>query len=174
MVTTWKSRTAIALAATALLICSGLLIVHLFRPTEPLREGPPVAYSTTTLPPLAREQFLVGNFRIVRKVEELPPPVRLVFTENGGSRVLMADPGKKFLATDVIYDASLPRKRLIFAGVIDDRCFVHYEQGGLGLTDILALFKLTSKDSVEPIWRGHCGHATDIQNLRSLVMSCRE
>jgi hypothetical protein len=174
MVGTWKSRTAIAIAATALLVCSGLFIVHLLKPAEPLREGPPITYPATALSPLAKGQFLGGDFRIVRKVEDLPQPVRIVFAEKGGSRVLMADPGKKFLATDLIYDVTLPRKRLIFGGVLDDRCFVHYEQGGLGLTDILAFFTLTSKDSVEPIWQGQCGRATDLQDLRALVMSCGE
>jgi len=72
----------------------------------------------------------------------------------GGTRLLMANPGKKFLATDVIYDF---------------KCFVYYEQGGIALGDFLAFYRLTSKDSMEPLWEGYCGPATDIQDLRSHV-----
>ena len=83
---------------------------------------------------------------------------------------MMADPGKDFRATDVIYDSSLPSKRLIFAGVSGDKCFVHYEQGGIGLSYVLALFKVTSKDHIKPIWRGYCGRrATNLEGLRSLL-----
>jgi hypothetical protein len=105
---------------------------------------------------LAAQQFLEGNFKIINRVGNLPQPVLQVFTEEGGSRFVMADPGKEFQATDVIYDGTLPRKRLILAGVQDDRCFVLYEQGGIGLSEILAFFKLTSKDSMEPLWSGYC------------------
>lgn len=136
----------------------------------PLRDGPHIAYPATALSSSARQQFLEGNFRLIRNVEGLPLAVLRAFTEEGGSRLLMANPGKEFLSTDVIYDSSLPQKRLIFAGVLEDKCFVYYEQGGIGHADILAFFKLTSSESMEPLWRGYCWGATDIQDLRSLVL----
>lgn len=122
------------------------------------------------MPPLARQQFLEGDFKIIRDVKELPQPVLQAFTEQGGSRLLMANPGKRFLATDVISDSNLPRKRLIFAGVLDDKCFVHYERGGIALANILAFFRLTSKESMEPLWRGYCAPASDIKDLRSQLL----
>jgi hypothetical protein len=165
-----KSKPAMSLVVAALLIFTGLLIVRPWKPSEPLRDGPRVTYPVAEFSPLARQQFLEGSFKIIRNVKELPRPVLQVFTEQGGSRLLMANPGEKFLATDFIYDSSLPQKRLIFAGVLDDRCFVHYEQGGIGLASILVFFKFSTKDSIEPLWRGYCGHAADLRELRSQVV----
>jgi hypothetical protein len=80
----------------------------------------------------------------------------------------MANPGQRFNATDFIYDSSVPRKRLIFAGVSQDKCFIYYEQGGIGLSSLVALFKLKST-KIEPVWNGHCGGAKGIEGLRSEV-----
>jgi hypothetical protein len=119
---------------------------------------------------LARQEFLQGSFSFIKDMQDLPPSVVGAFTEQGGSRLVMADPGKDSRATDVIYDSSLPSKRLIFAGVSGDKCFVHYEQGGIGLSYVLALFKVTSKDHIKPIWRGYGGRrATNLEDLRSLL-----
>ena len=82
---------------------------------------------------------------------------------------MMANPGQRFEATDVIRDESLPRKRLIFAGISGNKCFVHYEQGGLGLSYPVAFFELTSSQGMTPIWRGGCGKAKDLDQLRSLL-----
>ena len=119
----------------------------------------------------ARQQFLEGSFSLIDNVKNLPAPVLRAFTEQGGSRPVMADPGKHFQATDVVYDPTLTFKRLLFAGVSSDRCFVYYEQGGIGLSYVLAFFNVTSKDSMKPIWRGYCERggrpATNLEGLRS-------
>jgi hypothetical protein len=60
--------------------------------------------------------FLAGDFTNVHDMRQLPGPVLQAYTERGGSRLVMANPGERFEATDVIRDSSLPRKRLIFAG----------------------------------------------------------
>ena len=104
-------------------------------------------------------------------LSKIPRPVLRVFTEVGGSRPVMANPGKRFEATDVIRDESIPRKRLIFAGVAANKCFVLYEQGGLGHLFLVDFFELTSGDEVHPLWRGHCGPAADIRDLRSHIDS---
>jgi hypothetical protein len=84
---------------------------------------------------------------------------------------LRANPGKRFEATDNILDASVPGIRLIFAGSRDNKCFVHYEQGGLSHSHLLAFFTLTS-DKMKPLWQGYCdGPAANIQELRSKVVN---
>jgi hypothetical protein len=35
---------------------------------------------------------------------------------------------------------------------------------------VLAFFRLTSNDTTEPLWRGYCGPAVNIQDLRSQVL----
>jgi hypothetical protein len=134
--------------------------------SPPLGETPRIDYPGE-LPRSEKHEFLKGSFSIIKEVGNLPPPVLRAFIEQGGSRPVMADAGKRFQATDFVLDPSLPSKRLIFAGVSHERCFVHYEQGGRGLHYVLALFTLTSKDSMKPIWRGNCPRsAVRLEDLR--------
>ena len=162
----WKS--AIATASLAIL---GLLIFRHFQtPKKPLGEGPVVTFPSTEVSSAMIEQFLADDFTIIKEVKALPLPVLGAFTEQSGLRFTIADPGKKFLATDVIYDSSLPRKRLIFAGTSGDKCFVHYEQGGLGHTYLIAFFTITDENKLEPLWLKYCGPASDFHDLRSRVL----
>lgn len=166
-------RPAIAVGVT----CIGLLAIGSFsfvywQNSEPLPRGDGIEYPSQELPRATREQFLEGDFSLMLKVQSLPGPVLRAFTEKGGSRLLMVDPGKKFEATDAITDAALPSERLIFAGVSGDRCFVHYEQGGLGHLYVLALFNVTSTDTIKPVWRGYCrAGATNLAQLRAWLVS---
>jgi hypothetical protein len=131
-----------------------------------LGEGPNIQYPSGEMSQSAKELFLQGDFSTVKDVRALPAPVLRVFIEPG-SRI-MANPGEDFQATDFIVDHSLPHKRLILAGVSRDRCFVHYEQGGLGHSYLLALFNVTSKDEMKPVWLGYCpALAATFEELRS-------
>jgi hypothetical protein len=113
------------------------------------------------------QSFLVGDFTIVRDVRQLPAPILQAYTERGGSRLVMANPGKSFEATDYILDSSVPRKRLIFAAVSRDKCIVSYEQGGIAHSYLIALFRLNSS-KVEPVWQGYCW-TKDLDTLRKGV-----
>jgi hypothetical protein len=140
----------------------------------PLGEGPFIEYPSTSA--AQAQQFLDGNFSLVTNVRNLPSPVLASFTEQGGSRLVIANPGEKFRATDVVYDATLPSNRLILAGVSGEKCFIHYEQGGIGLSHVLAFFEIPFKDRMKPVWRGYCGgRAKSLEELRSWVRdgTCR-
>jgi hypothetical protein len=166
-----KSIVRIVSISALLILLAGIAVLRYEKTTaKPLGEGPLIQYQKTAVPDLARE-FLDGDFVIIKDVKAMPRPVLQVFTEVGGSRPIIANPGERFEATDVISDSSIPRKRLIFAGISGKKCFVHYEQGGLGLSSIVAFFEITSPDSMKPIWRDYCGPATDIRDLRSQVDS---
>lgn len=154
----------VVLALVGLLVSQWWKVAHRPLGDDPLDELPELQMSQST-----REQFLAGDFTIVKEARALPRPVLQLFTEKGGSRLLMANPGKDFNATDVIYDGSIPRKRLIFAGVSGDKCFVFYEQGGIGHMYILAFLALTSKETTHPLWRVYCEPVANFQHLRSRV-----
>jgi hypothetical protein len=49
----------------------------------------------------------------------------------GAIPVIMAEPGAKFNATDVIIDTSLPGRRMIVAGCAGSLCVVNFECGGI-------------------------------------------
>jgi hypothetical protein len=139
--------------------------------SRPLGEGPRIQLPAARFSESARRQFLDGDFKIVTDVRALPAPVLQTYTEQGGSRLLMANPGQKFEATDVIQDASVPRERLIFAGVAGDKCFVHYEKGGYAYSYVVEFFGVTSTKSMEPLWGVYCdGPAANIQDLRSQLI----
>ena len=140
--------------------------------SKPLGEAPTIEFPIAGISQVERQQFLDGDFTILREVKTLSRPVLEAFTEQGGSRLLMANPGKAFEVTDVIGDSGLPRERLIFAGVLHDKCFVHYERGGYVHMYILAFYDIPSTSGMKPLWRGYCtGSAANLQELRSALTS---
>lgn len=116
------------------------------------------------------EEFLDGNFSVITDMRNLPSPVLAAFTERGGSRLGIANPGQKFRATDVVVDVTMPSKRLILSGVSGEKVFVHYEQGGIGLSNVLALFAVPLKERLQPVWGGYCrAPAGNVQELQAWV-----
>jgi len=77
------------------------------------------------------ESFRRGEFRIVAKQEELPPEIRGALAAYLKNEAL-ADPGRKWNATDGVADPSLPRRRLTLAGFGKTVAFVAYEHGESG------------------------------------------
>ncbi len=129
-------------------------------------------FPSANMPEAERTSFLDGDFTIIDKMQALPPTILDNYTEVNGNRLTMADPSREFRAGDVIYDASIPTKRLIFAGIQSQKCFLHYEQGGRGLSFVLAFFKLGAANGVQPVWVGHCNRpSTDLTDLRSMMLS---
>jgi hypothetical protein len=112
----------------------------------------------------ALRTFLAGEFVIVRKVADLPIGMRSLYP--------MADPGERFEATDVIMDSTLPKRRLVFAGVSQNHAFIHFEQGGIARTYVTEAFRLESGESAVRVWRGYCGRAETLADLRDLVKHC--
>ncbi len=145
------------------------------RTSAPLAEAPTVEFPSA----VSREeklQLLKDDFRIITDVNALPTPVLRTFKEKGGARLVLANPGAKFNPSDFISDASVPRRRLIFAGASTDKCFVHYEPGGRGVSYVVEVFGLHSGETVEPLWLGYCAHpVSNLEDLRSQIMggACR-
>jgi hypothetical protein len=167
-------KPALAAVGLVLLTLIGISIAYLrSAKAPPLGEAPSIEYPSEKVSQSTIRQFLSGRFSLIEDVRNLPPPVLRGFTEAGGSRLVIANPADDFESTDVIYDSSRPRKRLIFAGVSDDRCFVHYEQGGIGHSYILHLFRVSS-NSMRPVWKGYCpGRAANLEELRSWLAEAR-
>ena len=167
-----QNSAAVRVVVIVFIVAAGIALALSRRDRKPLGETPPLDFSSQGTSQLARQQFLDGDFTVIKDVRLLPRPVLEKFTEQNGSRPVMVNPGKNFIVGDVIYDSNVPRERLIFAGVSGEKCFVHYEQGGRGHMYVLALFDLTSPRSVKPLWRGYCrGPATNISDLRSQVLN---
>jgi hypothetical protein len=160
------------LALAAVVMVPAFVAVRFFGwLSRPLGESPRLTFASSSLSDQEKLDFLNGEFQTINDVRKLPKTVVHAFTEEGGSRFTIVNPGAQFQATDVVIDASLPNKRLVFAGVTNGKCFVQYEQGGIGLSDALILFRLTSPNQMQPVWRGYCGPAHDLTDLRSQIKS---
>lgn len=162
---------AVGVGTGILLIAGWLVVARLKQDATPLGPSLMIDYRPLNAP-IAQsdvQRFLDGDFRIIKDMKALPEPVIKAFTERGGSRLTIASPGEKFEATDVILDGSVPRRRLLFAGVLADRSFVLYEQGGIGLFYVLVLFQTNSPNAMKPIWQGYCGPVGNLDELRSYV-----
>ena len=163
-----RLSTRIAFLFTAvLLLCAGVEVVH-WR-LRPLGVSPGIEFPAVPTSQSQAEQFLDGDFQLITDTEALPEPVIKAFTEKGGSRLTIANPGKRFQVTDVVFDESLPWKRLLFAGVSGKKCFMLYEQGGITHFYVLALFEVTPPNTLKGVSLGSCVPAADFAELRSNV-----
>lgn len=92
--------------------------------------------------------FQNTQFDMVMRLESLPVDLRHALDQViRGERI--ANPEEQFEATDVIHYKSLPRRRLIFAGVSRKVSFVHYEHGGRGLHQHLLIFARHPESGVQ-------------------------
>jgi hypothetical protein len=115
-----------------------------------------------------RGHDLGDNFKIVDTVEQLPPSVKTAFAAlTHQSQFEMADPGRDFQLTDVITHEGLPRRRLIFAGISDRDCFIHYEMGGYGHSFYVVVFSRASSGATFMWGKALSKPARDLAELRS-------
>jgi len=138
-------------------------------PELPPGEPAPIKFAAPNMSSIERQAFLTADYRIVRKVADLPTGIRKLYTVKGGSRVAIADPGERFEATDVITDPNLPSRRLKFAGVAQDRAFIHYEEGGIAHSYIVELFHLEPRETAVGLWSGSCGPAKSLEEIKQLM-----
>ena len=100
-----------------------------------------------------------ARFHDVRATTNLPPAVVALCADDSGR---LAEPGQKWEATDFITDASLPRKRLIWAAVGGEYYVVHYERGGIAHSFHILIARLTKNDAKpKVVWRGIGGPLKD-------------
>ena len=100
-----------------------------------------------------------SRFHEVFATTNLPPAVVAVCADERGR---LADPGQKWETTDVIANASLPRRRLIWGAVSGEYYVVHYERGGRGRS-FHVLVATLAKGEAKPkvVWRGVGGRLKD-------------
>ena len=121
------------------------------------------------------EHLLDGQFKLESKTDGIPTNLKQAFSKiTREAPFAMANPGKKFQATDVVYDRSLPRRRLVFAGVQGETWFVHYERGGLAHSYFVVAFNVKAQGDVNFAWGcGIADAASSIEQLRRMVATCR-
>jgi len=121
-----------------------------------------------------KEHFLDGQFKVISKTEDIQANVKQAFSKIiRQPSFAMANPGQKFQVTDVV-DRTLPWRRLAFAGVQDDKWFVHYERGGYAHSYYVVAFKADPHGDAHFLWG--CSVADDaktLEGLRRMVANCQ-
>ena len=106
----------------------------------------------------------------MNRVELLPKPVRLAFSEANGSRLTMADPGEKVSCDGRGNESATAAKTIDSGRLSGEKTFVQYERGGIGPAKLLALFKSNTTGTLEPVWQGYCqSGANDLAELREQI-----
>ncbi len=127
----------------------------------------------TTSPAISKEELqhlLDGDCRLVHAGIDFPMPVRNAFATLTRERTFaLADPGERFNSTDVI-EEGLARRRLVFGGVCGRRWFIHYERGGIGLSNLVVVMDLRTNDTMTVAWGGWLTkRANDLDDLRLMI-----
>jgi hypothetical protein len=110
-----------------------------------------------------------SRFHEIHSTSDLPLPILALCA---GDKNNLAEPGGKWNATDVIVDATLPSKRLLWAAKGGEYYVVHYERGGIAHTFHILVAKL-AKDEAKPgsVWNAVGGpfkdYAAFLQALQS-------
>ena len=124
-----------------------------------------------TLSTPAKQHILDGDFAIITSTRDLPQSVKNAFaTITGAKPFALADADQKYQATDVIEEPGLPNRRLIFAGVCKDRWFIHYEHGGIGVSDAVLVLDAAPGNSIRFVWGGSgFEKAATLNDLRAAI-----
>lgn len=94
----------------------------------------------------------ITHFHQIHAATNLPAAI---FALCADSRGKLAEPGKKWQATDVHTDDTLPDKRLVWAVTDGNYYVVHYESGGIGHSYHIVVAKLKNGESKPNfVWYG--------------------
>lgn len=117
-----------------------------------------------------RQQTQQVCFAEVRRVAAVPRSVR----SRIGRRI--ANPGGLFNATDVKLLPFAADRRMVFAGISDEYCILHYEYGGFAHGYMTAIFRLSRGQAI-PIWADanrRYSSLKDFANESDLDQSCND
>src|SRR5690242_19040740 len=89
------------------------------------------------------EHILDAKFRLATTTEDILLNIKQAFCQlSRQSSFAIANPGRKYQVGDVVLDRTLPRRRLVFAGINEDKWLIHYERGGRGRGYDVVMFKV--------------------------------
>jgi hypothetical protein len=95
-----------------------------------------------------------NGFQVRHTIADIPPLVRAAFAKATHQEFSMAEPGDKWQSTDVIIEPRLPWRRLTAVAASAKFCLVFYERGGIGKSNNVAVFRLSSRGA-EPVWHAY-------------------
>lgn len=101
-----------------------------------------------------KQRLFDGDCRSVNSTDGLPIAIQNAFASITQDKPFaLANPGARFNATDVI-EPGLPRRRMVYAGACENRWFIEYEKGGIGLSVQVMVLRLEQNSDVHFVWGG--------------------
>ncbi|MGA9463956.1 MAG: hypothetical protein WBV28_14285 [Terracidiphilus sp.] len=101
-----------------------------------------------------KQHLFDGGCRSVTSTDGLPIAIRNAFASITQDKPFaLANPRARFNATDVI-EPGLPRRRMVYAGACENRWFLEYEKGGIGLSVQVMVLRLEQNSDVHFMWGG--------------------
>ncbi len=118
-----------------------------------------------------RKQILDGEFEVISTTKRIPSNIKQEFSHiSRQPSFAMAEPGQKYQVGDVVAHRGLPFRRLIFAGVLNNRWFIHYERGGRGHSYYVVLFNIDPDGDAHFEWGGSAANsAKNLEQLRKMI-----
>jgi len=109
----------------------------------------------------------VSHFQPIHSVTNLP---RAVFSLCADFNGKLAESGQNWQVSDVVTDATLSWKRLIWAFTDGDYYVVHYESGGRGHSFHVMVCRLKAKANKPSfVWRGVGDKLKDLGDFRDAI-----
>jgi hypothetical protein len=159
----WKRA---LIAAVAVVLCLVAFAILRNRYSVPAFRVTPLTERARTLSEADVQQILKGDFRIVRRVQQIPPPVQQGFTLLSHDQFSMVNPGQE-MSTDMILPG-VPNKRLVFAGIGNDTAMLVFEQGGFAGTIHATVFEYSQQGGT---WGAMLDdhNVSDLPTLRAVI-----
>ena len=153
-----------------------LFVLTLFLPApahakQPQQAQTPSLTAVTPLKPEDRAHLLQDTFTVVKRIADIPAPVRKQLIPDAKAVDGMANPGDSYQTTDVVGPKLLPFRRLILAADAAGYSLVYEEHGGFFYGQALSLYKLTN-GTARLVWEAMVSaeaRPLTFEQLRSLI-----
>jgi len=138
---------------------------------NPEHGGERAVLDTMSSSSIERNHVLDGSFTIIRLTGEIAKGCRDIFDSSfvpGSGPIELADPGELFQFSDALIEGA-PFRRLEFAGMAPNKCFIYYQHGGTMYPRFcLALMDNSNR---KMLWVGVAAkHAANVQELRKMLL----
>lgn len=150
---TTKRHAAEMLIAVSLFPCLGYG-QQSAAPSVPTGPESPVSFCAT-LSKQEKQHILDGRCNVIGSTSSMPKSLKDGFAKVTRQRSFkLADPHKEVPGNRRENNSPIASRRLVLAGSCEDRWFVHYEHGGIGLSYAVMIFRADSNGVLQFEWGG--------------------
>jgi hypothetical protein len=168
-VTTSRKWIVLATLAAPILLIVFVVSYRLNR-VAPLFKVAPLPKSAPVMTTAEVEGILSANFNLIRRVQQIPAPVKADYAAVANEPFKMVNPGQTRSTDGII--PGVPNKELVFVGLADDSAVLVFKRGGLNDTTNAAVF---SHRGIGGVWTARIddNSVQDIKALRNAIHNRR-